>query len=184
VIVRPTELPEVMIVQPSVHADDRGFLVELFNESALGRAGLAIGIRQINHSRSHRGVLRGLHFQEPNAQGKLVAVTRGEIFDVAVDVRRDSPTFGEWVGVNLAEGDSRSVWIPPGFAHGFCVLSEIADVIYASTEVYEESAARGVLWSDPSLGIRWPVEQPRLSPRDASLPPLDPRRSDLPPYAP
>jgi dTDP-4-dehydrorhamnose 3,5-epimerase len=178
----PTRLPGVIIVEHARHSDERGFLMELFNEPELARCGLPIAIRQVNHSRSARGVLRGLHFQQPHSQGKLITVTRGEIFDVAVDVRRGSPAFGQWAGVRLGEGDCRSLWIPPGFAHGFCALSETADVIYGVTQPYDEPSEHGVLWSDPGLAIDWPLEQPLLSAKDSQLPPLHPDRSDLPRY--
>jgi dTDP-4-dehydrorhamnose 3,5-epimerase len=175
--VRPTALPEVLLLQPVVHGDARGFFLESFNQRDFE---MATGVRatfvQDNHSRSARGVLRGLHYQlAPHAQGKLVRVAKGRVFDVAVDVRRSSPRFGEWVGVELSEENHRQLWIPPGFAHGFLVLSEGADFLYKTTGYYHAESERSVLWDDRSVGIAWPNAgaAPRLSAKDASAPRLD-----------
>lgn len=180
-----TSLPGVLVLEPAVYHDERGFFVELFNEdrfTALGALGLPTAIRQTNHSRSVRGVLRGLHFQLGRPQGKLVTVLHGEVFDVVADVRRDSPTFGEWTGVRLSGDAPRAVWVPPGFAHGFCVLSEVADVVYGCTETYFPEGDAGVRWDDPTLSIDWPIDVPILSPKDATLPLLD--AAALPALAP
>jgi dTDP-4-dehydrorhamnose 3,5-epimerase len=162
----PTELPEVLLVEPVVHGDSRGFFYELFQSGRYAAAGIAPAFVQDNLSRSVKGTLRGLHFQEPRAQGKLVQVLRGAVFDVAVDVRRGSPRFGRWVGIELSEAGARQLWIPPGFAHGFCVLSESADFFYKCTETYSPETERTVLWNDPAIGIRWPVGEPILSGKD------------------
>jgi dTDP-4-dehydrorhamnose 3,5-epimerase len=162
----PTELPEVLLVEPVVHGDSRGFFYELFQSGRYAAAGIARAFVQDNLSRSVKGTLRGLHFQEPKAQGKLVQVLRGTVFDVAVDVRRGSPRFGRWVGLELSEAGARQLWIPPGFAHGFCVLSESADFFYKCTETYSPETERTVLWNDPAIGIRWPVIEPILSGKD------------------
>jgi dTDP-4-dehydrorhamnose 3,5-epimerase len=147
----------------------------MFNEARfaeLATLGLPSRIRQSNHSRSRRDVLRGLHYQLVRPQGKLISVVRGEVYDVAVDIRPDSPTFRRWMGVHLTEDAPRAVWIPPGFAHGFCVLSDVADVVYGCTEIYDASDDRGIRWDDPTVGIEWPVSAPLLSPRDERLPRL------------
>ena len=180
--VRPTALPDVLIVEPTVFQDDRGFFLESFNANRFAQHGLPTVFRQDNWSRSRRGVLRGLHYQLCQPQGKLVCVTRGEIFDVAVDIRRGSPTFGRWVGTVLSEHQPRFLWIPPGFAHGFCALAEAADVVYKCTDVYRADDDRGILWSDPSIGIAWPLEEPVLSPKDRGFARLDEARADLPEY--
>ena len=168
--VTPTELPGVLIVEPQVFGDARGFFLESFHAERYAAAGIPGPFVQDNLSRSARGTLRGLHFQEPAPQGKLVQVLRGAVWDVAVDVRRGSPHFGSWVGVELMEDVPRQLWIPPGFAHGFCVLSESADFFYKCTAFYTPSAERAVRWDDPALGIRWPVQTPLLSAKDAAAP--------------
>lgn len=157
----PTAIPGVLLIKPSVFEDARGFLYESFNQQAFDAAvGSAPRFVQDNHSRSHRGVLRGLHYQlPPHAQGKLIYVVRGSVWDVAVDIRRHSPTFGQWVGVELSEGNRRQLWIPPGFAHGFAALSDGADVIYKMTRHYQPEAERGIAWNDPQLAIAWPTVQ-------------------------
>lgn len=165
-----TELPEVLIVEPAVHEDDRGFFMEIFHEERFRESGLPCNFVQDNHSFSIRNVLRGLHYQEPNGQGKLVRSVTGRIFDVAIDIRRGSPRFGRWAGVELSEENRRQLWIPAGFAHGFCVLSESAHVIYKCTSLYDRRADRSIRWDDPEIGIRWPVEQPLLSAKDAAAP--------------
>lgn len=156
--VQPTALPEVLRIEPRVHTDERGFFYESFNQRAFQQAtGLDPNFVQDNHSRSVRGVLRGLHYQlPPHAQGKLVRVVRGTVFDVAVDIRRASPTFGRWVGEELSEDNHRQLWIPPGFAHGFLVLSDVADVLYKTTDYYAPDHARCMAWNDPDVDVAWP----------------------------
>lgn len=169
----PTELPEVLLIEPRVFPDGRGHFFETWVGPRYRDAGIEFDFVQDNFSRSVRGTLRGLHFQEPKAQGKLVTVLSGRVFDVAVDIRRDSPRFGKWVGVEL-DGDSpRQLWVPPGFAHGFCVLSDRADFFYKCTEFYNPSTERSVLWNDPDLAIEWPIKDPVLSDKDAAAPLLD-----------
>jgi dTDP-4-dehydrorhamnose 3,5-epimerase len=177
-----TSLPDVLVIEPAVFRDDRGFFLETFNEAEYARHGLRLSFRQDNRSHSTRGVLRGLHYQLVAPQGKLVMVTRGEIFDVAVDIRVGSPTFGRWTSVVLTGDVPRMLWIPQGFAHGFCVLSDSADVLYKCTDLYEPADDRGVLWCDPQIGIEWPIETPLVSERDARQAPLR-GRTDLPAYA-
>ena len=169
--VTPTALPEVLLIEPRVFGDERGFFFESFNrqrfEEVTGLSG--IDFVQDNHSRSRRGVLRGLHFQvAPRAQGKLVRVSQGEVFDVAVDIRPDSPRFGQWVGEVLSGSNHRQLWIPPGFAHGFLVLSETADFLYKTTDYYSPEHERCIRWDDPQLAIPWPIEgmTPELSDKD------------------
>jgi dTDP-4-dehydrorhamnose 3,5-epimerase len=176
-----TALPGVVLVEPRVFADARGFFLESFNAERFADHGLPSEFRQDNHSRSARGVLRGLHYQLDFPQGKLVTAVRGEVFDVAVDIRVGSPTFAQWTSVVLRGDEPRFVYVPPGFAHGFCVLSESADVLYKCTELYHPDDDRGVLWSDPTIGVAWPVAQPVLSARDGAHAMLDDRR-DLPRY--
>ena len=180
--VTPTELPEVLLIEPELHGDSRGFFYESFQEPRYAAAGVRGPFVQDNHSRSVQGTLRGLHFQEPKGQGKLVQVLRGTVYDVAVDVRRGSPRFGRWVGVELSEARPRQLWIPAGFAHGFCVLSEFADFFYKCTALYAPEAERGVAWDDPSIGIRWPVGAPLLSAKDRQAPRLV-QAAVLPAYA-
>jgi dTDP-4-dehydrorhamnose 3,5-epimerase len=168
----PTELPGVVVVEPDVFRDSRGFFLETYHVDKYRAAGIEGPFVQDNHSRSVRGTIRGLHFQIRRPQGKLVRVIAGEIFDVAVDVRRGSPTFGRWVGFTLSAADFRQSYIPPGFAHGFCVLSEIAEVEYKCTQPYDPADERGIAWNDPHLAIDWPIRKPLLSDRDARLPSL------------
>lgn len=169
----PTSLPGVIVVQPDVLGDDRGFVMEIYKRSDFVAAGLDVEFVQENHSRSVQGTLRGLHLQRPpGAQGKLVRVVEGEILDVAADIRRESATFGQWVSVPLSAENRRSVYIPAGFAHGFCVVSSVAEVVYKMTEEYSPELEWGARWDDPVLGIRWPVSAPRLSQRDSNWPPL------------
>ena len=171
-------IPDVVLIEPKVFGDARGFFYESFNQQAFNDAtGLDVQFVQDNHSRSTKGVLRGLHYQlPPHAQGKLVRVTRGSVFDVAVDIRKSSPTFGKWVGEELSEDNSRQLWIPPGFAHGFLVLSETADFLYKTTDYYAASHERCIKWDDPALNIPWPVERldgpPVLSAKDQQAPAL------------
>jgi dTDP-4-dehydrorhamnose 3,5-epimerase len=176
----PTPLDGVMILEPRVFRDERGFFLETFNAGALAGTDLDQPFLQANHSRSTMGVLRGLHYQLSNPQGKLVHVARGSIFDVAVDVRVGSPTFGHWTGVQLDDENLRSLWIPPGFAHGFCVLSDVADVIYRCTTLYDPADDRGVSWNDPRIGIDWPAREPIVSLKDQKWDGLDETRGDLP----
>jgi dTDP-4-dehydrorhamnose 3,5-epimerase len=168
-----TDLPGCLVIEPRVFCDDRGDFFESFNRDAFADNGLATSFVQGNVSRSRRGVLRGLHYQWPKPQGKYVSVTDGEIWDVAVDVRVGSPTLGKWVGVLISGDNRRHVWIPPGFAHGFVVLSEHATVSYLCTETYDREADAGILWNDSRLAIDWPIADPVLSDKDARAPLLD-----------
>ena len=172
-IVTPTAIPDVKLVEPKVFGDARGFFFESWNRRALAAAGIDVDFVQDNHSRSRRGVLRGLHYQIEQPQGKLVRVVAGEVFDVAVDLRRSSPTFGRWVGVTLSADNRRMFWVPPGFAHGFVVLSDSADFLYKTTEYWFPEHERTLLWNDPELGIDWPFDgAPTLAPKDAAGTPL------------
>lgn len=180
--VTPASIPDVLLITPRVWPDARGFFLESFNARDYAVLGLPTTYVQDNHSRSLSGVLRGLHYQLEKPQGKLVAVVRGRIFDVAADIRRGSPTFGKWVGFMLDDIHRQAVWIPPGFAHGFCALSDEADVLYKCTDYYDPSSERGVPWNDPILGIEWPVKKPIISKKDAGYPPLTLDRKDLPSY--
>jgi len=167
--VTPTRLSEVLLIEPRVFGDARGFFYESWNERKFERAGIRARFVQDNHSRSERGVLRGLHYQVRQPQGKLIRVTEGEIFDVAVDIRRGSATFGKWEGARLSGESKKMLWIPVGFAHGFCVLSDFAEVLYKATDFYDPEHERCILWSDPDLGIDWPISgAPLLSPKDAA----------------
>ena len=167
-----TAIPEVLIIEPRVFGDERGFFFESFNERAWQEAtGLNTKFVQENHSRSMKGVLRGLHYQIQQAQGKLVRVVVGEVFDVAVDLRRSSPTFGLWVGVHLSAENKRQFWVPEGFGHGFVVLSETAEFLYLTTDYYAPEHERAITWNDPDLAISWPVDQaPILSAKDKLAP--------------
>ena len=167
--VTPTAIPEVKIVEPRVFGDARGFFLESFNRRALRELGIDAEFVQDNHSRSSRGVLRGLHYQIRQPQGKLVRVVTGEVYDVAVDLRKRSPTFGRAVGVALSEDNRRMLWVPPGFAHGFLVTSERADFLYKTTDYYAPEHERTLLWNDPALAIDWPLQgAPTLAPKDAA----------------
>jgi dTDP-4-dehydrorhamnose 3,5-epimerase len=182
--VHETELPGVLLVETPVFPDQRGRFRELWREDAYAAAAIGPGFVQDNVSVSTAGVLRGLHFQHPHGQGKLVSAVRGTIFDVAVDVRRGSPTFGAWTGRELSGENGLQLWIPPGFAHGFSVLDREAVVVYRCTRVYRREYDRTVLWSDPDLGIRWPLSEPVLSDKDAAAPRLAELPSEaLPDYA-
>jgi dTDP-4-dehydrorhamnose 3,5-epimerase len=167
-----TSLPGVLIIQPRVFGDARGFFLESWNRQSFANAGLTMDFVQDNHSRSARGVLRGLHYQLENPQGKLVRITQGAVFDVAVDIRRSSPHFGQWVGVDLSEDNHRMLWIPPGFAHGFLVRSETADFLYKCTSLYHATSDRSLRWNDPTIGIQWPDVDgsPFLSNKDEAAP--------------
>jgi dTDP-4-dehydrorhamnose 3,5-epimerase len=180
--VTPCALPEVLLITPRVFTDSRGFFLESYNANEFERAGITARFVQDNHSRSKRGVLRGLHYQLGQPQGKLVRAVRGSIFDVAADVRVGSPTFGKWVGVTLDDDRKQSLWIPPGFAHGFCALSEEADVAYKTTDFYSPSEERGIIWNDPLLNIDWPIDDPVVAARDLAFGTLSATREDLPRY--
>jgi dTDP-4-dehydrorhamnose 3,5-epimerase len=167
--VTSTRLPEVLLIEPKVFGDARGFFFESWNEREFERAGIRARFVQDNHSRSEKGVLRGLHYQVDRPQGKLIRVTAGEIFDVAVDIRRSSPTFGKWEGTRLSAQSKNMLWVPIGFAHGFCVLSDFAEVLYKATDFYAPEHERCILWNDPELKIEWPLPgAPLLSPKDAA----------------
>lgn len=162
-----TKIAGVKIIEPKIFGDDRGFFLETFQRDRYQKIlGITEEFVQDNHSRSSKGVLRGLHFQRVNPQGKLVRVVRGEVFDVAVDIRRDSPTYGQWVGVILSEENKTQFWIPPGLAHGFIVLSDFADFEYKCTNYYDPGSEECLLWSDPAVGIEWPMTNPLLSAKD------------------
>jgi dTDP-4-dehydrorhamnose 3,5-epimerase len=177
-------IPDVCVVDPRVFGDERGFFFETWSSPRYAEAGMPAAFVQDNLSRSGRGVLRGLHMQHPGGQGKLVYVLEGEVFDVAVDVRVGSPTFRRWVGYTLSAQNKRQLYIPPGFAHGFCVTSESALFAYKCTELYRPEHELGIVWDDPDVGITWPVEEPVLSPKDRVYPRLaDVPESRLPTYA-
>jgi dTDP-4-dehydrorhamnose 3,5-epimerase len=167
-----TPLPGVLIIEPKVFGDERGFFVECYQEPRYRDAGIELPFVQDNHSRSQYGVLRGLHFQRNRPQGKLVRVTRGAVYDVAVDIDPASPTCGEFVGVELTADNHLQLWIPPGYAHGFCVLSDIADFQYKCTDLYYPEEEGGLIWNDPDVNIPWPVETPKLSEKDLRNPSL------------
>jgi dTDP-4-dehydrorhamnose 3,5-epimerase len=183
--VSPLEIPEVVLIEPRVFADDRGYFMETWVSPSYAASGLPAQFVQDNLSRSSRGVIRGMHLQHPFGQGKLVAALYGEVFDVCVDVRLGSPSFGRWVGAALSENNKRQLYVPPGFAHGFCVVSDSALVTYKCTELYHPEAELGIRFDDPDLGIAWPIERPLVSNRDRAHPLLkdvDPER--LPKYSP
>jgi len=162
-----TALPEVLILEPKVFGDDRGFFFESFNQQKFQQAtGLDVKFVQDNHSKSSQGVLRGLHYQIQNPQGKLVRVVEGSVLDVAVDIRRSSPNFGKWVGVELTSENKRQLWVPEGFAHGFVVLSESAEFLYKTTDYWYPEYERSLLWNDPTINIQWPIDAPKLSAKD------------------
>jgi len=166
----PTAIPDVLLIEPKVFGDARGFFFESYNRKAFREAtGLDVDFVQDNHSKSTQGVLRGLHYQlPPKAQGKLVRVVQGAVFDVAVDLRKSSPTFGRWVGDILSAENKKQLWIPPGFAHGFLTLSDTAEFLYKTTDYYSPEHERSLLWRDPALGISWPIEgEPKLAAKDA-----------------
>jgi len=169
----PTRLPEVILIKPRVFSDERGFFLETWQEQRFSNAGIEARFVQDNHSHSRRLTLRGLHFQIEQPQGKLVRVAQGAVFDVAVDMRRSSKRFGQWVGVELSSDNHHLLWVPPGFAHGYLALSERADFLYRCTEYYAPQYERAVRWDDPAIGIQWPLAQrtaPTLSPKDAVAP--------------
>lgn len=165
--VRQTDIPGVLLIEPLVHGDERGFFMETYQKQRYWDAGVAYEMVQDNHSRSRKGTLRGLHYQVNRPQGKLLRVVAGEIFDVAVDLRRKSPTFGRWTSARLSEGNRYQFFVPPGMAHGFCVLSDFAELEYKCTDVYFPEYERSLAWDDPTLAIGWPVKDPLLSKRDS-----------------
>jgi dTDP-4-dehydrorhamnose 3,5-epimerase len=168
--VTPTAIPDVLVIEPKIFADDRGFFLETYQDRRYQEAGIAAPLVQDNHSGSRWGVLRGLHYQVRRPQGKLVSVLAGEVFDVAVDLRRSSPTLGRWVGVRLTSREHKQLWVPPGFAHGFYVLSDWAEVFYKVTDYYDPEGERTLIWDDAEVGVRWPLldgQAPLLSPKDA-----------------
>ena len=171
-----TDLDGVLVLEPKVFSDDRGFFLETYHRIKYRGLGITVEFVQDNLSFSHKGTLRGLHYQHPHGQAKLVQVLEGHVFDVAVDVRKESKNFGRWVGVHLSSENKRQVYIPDGFAHGFCVLSETALFLYKCSDLYAPECERGVLWSDPDIGIEWPVKEPILSEKDA----VYPRLRDIP----
>ncbi len=170
--VQTTHLAGLLLIAPKVFGDARGFFLETFQAQRYAGAGIPAPFVQDNHSRSTRGVLRGLHYQIERPQGKLVMVTKGAVFDVAVDIRRNSPTFGQWFGAELNDDNHHQLYVPPGFAHGFCVLSEQADFLYKCTEYYAPELERSIIWNDPDIAISWPLEAPSLSAKDAQAPRL------------
>jgi dTDP-4-dehydrorhamnose 3,5-epimerase len=171
--ITPAALPDILIIEPRVFGDDRGFFFESYNRRAIADAGLVAEFVQDNHSRSTRGVLRGLHYQIEHAQGKLVRVTAGAVFDVAVDIRRSSSTFGRWIGIELSAENKRMLWIPPGFAHGFLVVSDAAEFLYKATDYWYPEFERTLLWNDPAIGIEWPLPgAPTLAAKDVAGRPL------------
>ena len=174
--VTETKLPGVVIIEPKVFGDARGYFFETWQEQRYAAVGIQENFVQDNVSFSARGVLRGLHYQSPHAQGKLVSVLQGEVYDVAVDIRVGSPTFGQWVGVTLSSDNHRQLWIPLGFAHGFCVVSDTAYFTYKCTDIYAPQAEGGIIWDDPDIGIAWPCEDVQLSDKDKTYP----RLKDIP----
>ena len=175
-----TRLDGLVLLAPTVHGDERGFFLETYREDAWAAEGVTGPFRQDNQSRSRRGTLRGIHFQTHPGQAKLVRCSRGSIFDVVVDLRRDSPTFGEWEGVELSDDNAQQLFIPVGFGHGFCVLSDVADFVYKCSNYYDPATEKGIRFDDPAVGIEWPVEDPIVSERDRVAPTLAEVRDDLP----
>ena len=165
-----TKLSDCIIIEPKVYGDDRGFFLETFQAERYATVGITLPFVQDNHSRSSKGVLRGLHFQKTKPQGKLVRVVRGEVYDVAVDIRLGSPTYGRWEAVVLSEDNKKQFWVPPGFAHGFMVISDFADFEYKCTDYYDPTDEGSLLWNDPDLNIPWPIKSPLLSEKDALAP--------------
>ena len=170
--VTETQLAGVLIIEPMIFGDSRGFFKETFQAERYREAGIEYTFVQDNYSRSQKGVLRGLHFQVAKPQGKLVSCPKGAVFDVAVDIDPESTTYGQYVGVELTEENHKQLWVPPGYAHGFCVLSETADFEYKCTDYYDPSDEGGVIWNDPDVAIDWPIDQPLLSDKDSKLPTL------------
>ncbi|MFH1724234.1 MAG: dTDP-4-dehydrorhamnose 3,5-epimerase [Elusimicrobiota bacterium] len=178
----PTDLPGVLVVEPDVFRDARGFFLETYHESKYREGGIPGPFVQDNQSRSVKGTLRGLHLQRTKPQGKLVRAIEGEIFDVAVDIRRGSPSFANWVGVVLSAENFKQLYVPPGFAHGFCVLSETAQFAYKCTDFYDPSDEKGIIWNDGAIAIDWPLREPLLSAKDGSYPTLSEIERELPVY--
>ena len=169
----PTNIPEVLLIEPKVFGDERGYFYESWNKRRFAELGIAADFVQDNHSKSQKNVVRGLHYQVEHAQGKLIRVTTGSVYDVAVDLRRSSPTFGQWAGFTLSAENKRMVWIPPGFAHGFCVTSDTAEFLYKTTDYWSPAHERTLLWNDPQLAIPWPLTgEPLLAAKDAAGTPL------------
>ncbi len=177
-----TDIPDVLLLEPDVHGDERGFFLEYFNKASFQEIGLHQPFVQFNHSRSEKGILRGLHYQLEQPQGKLVQVVTGEVFDVAVDIRKGSPTFGHWTGHVLSERNHNQLYVPPGFAHGFCVLSDSADFLYLCTDLYRPGDEHGIAWDDPELGINWPGGPFKLSDKDKANPTLSAAAEVLPQF--
>lgn len=167
-----TGIEGVLLIKPKVFGDHRGFFLETFQEERYREAGIAHRFVQDNHSRSRKGILRGLHFQRSHPQGKLVSALRGRVFDVAVDIRPESPTFGKWHGAVLDDENHHQLWVPPGLAHGFCVLSDVADFVYKCTDYYHPEDEGAVRWDDPDIGVDWPIAEPILSDKDSKAPRL------------
>lgn len=178
-----TELKGVILIEPDVFSDSRGYFLETYHEKKYTAGGIRGPFVQDNFSKSVRGTLRGLHYQLKETQGKLVTVIEGTVFDVAVDIRRGSPTFGQWVGLELSAENKRQLYIPPGLAHGFCVLSDTAGVAYKCTRFYSHQDERGIIWNDRTIGIRWPIADPLLSPKDRAYKPLAEMTDELPLYS-
>ena len=180
--IEPAEIPDVLLVTPHVFKDDRGFFMETWHERKFREQGLDLRFVQDNHSKSRRGTLRGLHFQNPHPQGKLVRVVVGAVYDVAVDIRRGSPTFAKWVGAELSAENKLSLYVPPGFAHGFCVLSDAAEFVYKCADFYAPEHEHGIIWNDPQIAIQWPIADPILSEKDAGYPTLAECEEALPDF--
>ena len=178
------EIPGVLLLEPSVISDHRGWFMETYQEQRYSDSGITVHFVQDNCSRSVRNTVRGLHFQEPHAQGKLVMALEGTVYDVVVDIRKGSPTFGKWYGIELSAKNLHQMYIPPGCAHGFCVTSETATFLYKCTAYYSPRDERGILWNDPALGIHWPTSDPILSPKDQAYPTLKEMDMELPFYKP
>ncbi len=168
-----TEIDGMYLIEPQVFKDERGFFLEIFHAERFKEAGINCSFVQDNHSRSTKGVLRGLHYQLTQPQGKLVRVAKGEVFDVGVDIRKGSPTFGKWAGYKISSENKRMLYLPPGLAHGFCVLSDEADFLYKCTDFYSREDERGLAWNDPEINIKWPINNPILSDKDKLNPALD-----------
>lgn len=180
--VTPLEIPGVLLIEPDLFHDSRGLFCETFHTRRYTEAGVSEAFVQDNFSRSTHGTLRGLHYQEPHAQGKLVMVVEGEVYDVVVDIRKGSPTFGRWHGIDLSSTNFRQLYVPPGCAHGFCVTSAQASVLYKCTDFYSPKDERGIIWNDPVLAISWPVSRPLLSPKDQAYRTLEAVHAELPLY--
>jgi dTDP-4-dehydrorhamnose 3,5-epimerase len=177
---KKTELKEVVLIKPDIFSDDRGFFMETYHQKKYAEAGITANFVQDNFSNSKKGALRGLHFQLGTPQGKLVFVFSGEVFDVVVDIRKGSPQFGKWTGIHLSGENKLQLYIPPGFAHGFCTLSDQANFVYKCTDFYSPKDERGIIWNDPMIGIEWPITSPILSPKDVSFKTLKEMEDDLP----